>query len=560
MSAVAQPIFTPEDVRRARTAAAARQTSVVGALEEAAGLAAPEFAARLATSFGYPLASIDDLYRWEPAFDRLPFAEALKAQALLFRDEAGALRLVIGDPFDAARLAWAEERVAAPFEPCLAHHADIAAFLSRHEEGASAMASVLHEAGGAARLDAGVEDLSFKAISEDASPVVRLARSTLYDALKTGASDIHLETDAAGLTIKYRIDGVLNTVGTLAGLELAEQVISRVKVVAELDIAERRVPQDGRFKVSARGREIDVRVSIMPSIFGEDAVLRILDKQALADEVRGLTLDSLGFDEADRTLVRRLASEPYGMLLVTGPTGSGKTTTLYATISEINHGRDKIVTIEDPVEYRLPGVLQIPVNEKKGLTFVRGLRSILRHDPDRIMVGEIRDAETAQIAIQAALTGHLVFTTVHANNVLDVLGRFTHMEVDPYSFVSALNGVVAQRLVRVNCPHCAVEDRPAEALLRESGLDPARVAGFDFRSGRGCGQCRGTGYKGRRAIAEIMTLTDELREMIVAREPIRALKDRARANGTRFLRDSALALVRAGVTNLQEINRVTFVA
>jgi general secretion pathway protein E len=542
MSAVAELIFTPEDVRRARAAAAARQTSVVGALEEAAGLAAPEFAARLATSFGYPLASIDDLYRWEPAFDLLPFAEALKTQAVLFRDEAGALRLVVGDPFDAARLAWAEERVAAQFEPCLAHHADLAAFLSRHEEGASAMASVLPEAGGAARLDAGVEDLSFKAISEDASPVVRLARSTLYDALKTGASDIHLETDAAGLTIKYRIDGVLNTVGTLAGLELAEQVISRVKVVAEL------------------GREIDVRVSIMPSIFGEDAVLRILDKQALADEVRGLTLDSLGFDEADRTLVRRLASEPYGMLLVTGPTGSGKTTTLYATITEINHGRDKIVTIEDPVEYRLPGVLQIPVNEKKGLTFARGLRSILRHDPDRIMVGEIRDAETAQIAIQAALTGHLVFTTVHANNVFDVLGRFTHMEVDPYSFVSALNGVVAQRLVRVSCPHCAVEDRPTEALLRESGLDPARVAGFDFRSGRGCGQCRGTGYKGRRAIAEIMTLTDELREMIVAREPIRALKDKARANGTRFLRDSALALVRAGVTNLQEINRVTFVA
>jgi general secretion pathway protein E len=560
MSAVAETIFTPEEVRSARAAAAARQTSVVGALEEAAGLAPPEFAARLATSFGYPLATIDDLYRWEPAFDLVPFAEALKAQAVLFRDAAGTLRLVIGDPFDAARLAWAEDRVAAPFEPCLAHHADLAAFLSRHEENVSAMASVLPEAGGVARLDVGAEDLSFKAIAADASPVVKLARSTLYDALKVGASDIHLETDAAGLTIKYRIDGVLNTVGTLRGLDLAEQVLSRVKVVAELDIAERRVPQDGRFKVSVRGREIDIRVSIMPSIFGEDAVLRILDKQALADEVRGLTLDSLGFDDADRTVVRRLANEPYGMLLVTGPTGSGKTTTLYATISEINHGRDKIVTIEDPVEYRLPGVLQIPVNEKKGLTFARGLRSILRHDPDRIMVGEIRDAETAQIAIQAALTGHLVFTTVHANNVFDVLGRFTHMEVDPYSFVSALNGVVAQRLVRVNCPHCAVEDRPAERLLVESGLDPAKTAGFEFRTGRGCGQCRGTGYRGRRAIAEIMILTDELREMIVAREPIRALKDRVRANGTRFLRDSALALVRAGVTNLQEINRVTFVA
>jgi general secretion pathway protein E len=309
-----------------------------------------------------------------------------------------------------------------------------------------------------------------------------------------------------------------------------------------------------------RDREIDVRVSIMPSIFGEDAVLRILDKRALADDVRGLTLDSLGFDEADRTLVRRLAGEPYGMLLVTGPTGSGKTTTLYATISEINHGRDKIVTIEDPVEYRLPGVLQIPVNDKKGLTFARGLRSILRHDPDRIMVGEIRDPETAQIAIQAALTGHLVLTTVHANNVFDVLGRFTHMEVDPYSFASALNGVVAQRLVRLNCPHCATPATPSAEELEASGLGRSDVAGWTFRTGRGCGQCRGTGYKGRRAIAEIMMLDDGLREMIVSRAPIRQLKDTARANGTRLLREAATDLVRAGLTDLEEINRVTFVA
>jgi general secretion pathway protein E len=298
----------------------------------------------------------------------------------------------------------------------------------------------------------------------------------------------------------------------------------------------------------------------MPSSFGEDAVLRILDKQALADEVRGLTLDSLGFDEGARVAIRKLASEPYGMLLVTGPTGSGKTTTLYATISEINHGRDKIVTIEDPIEYQLAGVLQIPVNEKKGLTFARGLRSILRHDPDRIMVGEIRDPETAQIAIQAALTGHLVFTTVHANNVFDVLGRFTHMEVDPYSFASALNGVVAQRLVRLNCPHCAAAHKPAVEELEASGLARDAVAGWKFRTGRGCGQCRGTGYKGRQAIAEIMMLDDGLREMIVARAPIRSLKDAARANGTRFLREAAVDLVRAGATDLKEINRVTFVA
>ena len=560
VDAPAGPTFGPEEVRRAREAAATRQIPVVAALEEAAGLEPAAFAARLGVSFGYPLATIDEMYRWRPAFDLVPFAEALKAQAVLFRDDEDALTLVFGDPFDTARLAWAEERVAAPFAVRLAHHADLAAWLARHEETMSAMASVLPEAGAGARLGGAAEDLSFKAIAADASPVVKLARSTLYDALKSAASDIHLETDPSGLNIKYRIDGVLNPIGHLAGLDLAEQVISRVKVMAELDIAERRVPQDGRFKVSVRGREIDIRVSIMPSIFGEDAVLRILDKQQLADQARGLTLDSLGFDEADRAVIRRLATEPYGMLLVTGPTGSGKTTTLYATLSEINHGRDKIVTIEDPVEYQLPGVLQIPVNEKKGLTFARGLRSILRHDPDRILVGEIRDGETAQIAIQAALTGHLVFTTVHANNVFDVLGRFTHMQVDPYSFVAALNGVVAQRLVRINCPHCAVADRPPAALLAESGLDPAEAAQFDFRAGRGCGQCRGTGYRGRRAIAEILLLTDELREMIVAREPIRRLKDTARRSGTRFLRESAVALVRRGVTTLQEINRVTFVA
>ncbi len=552
--------FDPDTIAQARSRAAARGTSLVAALEELAAEAPEAFLERLAATFAYPAASNAHLHRWEPAFDLLPFAEALKAQAVLFRDDAGGLRLVFGDPFDAAKTAWGDERVAQDFSWTLAHHADIAAWLTRQEESLSTMESALASAAGGARGATGVEDLSFKSITEDTSPVVKVARSTLYDALRSGASDIHLETLPNGLAIKYRIDGVLNTIGTLEGAELAEQMISRIKVVAELDIAERRVPQDGRFKVSARGREIDIRVSIMPSSFGEDAVLRILDKQALADEVKGLTLDSLGFDEGARAAIRKLAAEPYGMLLVTGPTGSGKTTTLYATISEINHGRDKIVTIEDPIEYQLAGVLQIPVNEKKGLTFARGLRSILRHDPDRIMVGEIRDPETAQIAIQAALTGHLVFTTVHANNVFDVLGRFTHMEVDPYSFASALNGVVAQRLVRLNCPHCAVAHKPAGEELEASALTRDAVAGWKFRSGRGCGQCRGTGYKGRRAIAETMLLDDGLREMIVARTPIRQLKDAARANGTRFLREAAVDLVRAGVTDLKEINRVTFVA
>ena len=383
--------------------------------------------------------------------------------------------------------------------------------------------------------------------------------STVYDALKIGASDIHLETGPTGLHIKYRIDGVLTSVSSVTGLTLAEQVISRVKVMSELDIAERRVPQDGRFKVTVRGHEVDFRVSIMPSIFGEDAVLRILDKQTLTDQLKGLSLAYLGFDPESISLMRRLASVPYGMFLVTGPTGSGKTTTLYAAISEINNGHDKIITIEDPVEYQLPGVVQIPVNEKKGLTFERGLRSILRHDPDKIMVGEIRDPETAQIAVQSALTGHLVFTTVHANNVFDVLGRFTHMGVDPYSFVSALNGVMAQRLVRVNCPHCSTEYKPDTQLLADSGIRQHEADAMTFRNGQGCGQCRGTGYKGRKAIGEILVMTDQIRELIISRTPTRLIREEAQRNGTRFLREIAVDMVRRGETTLQEINRVTFV-
>jgi general secretion pathway protein E len=463
----------------------------------------------------------------------------------------------MGDPFDCDLQAWAEQRVPARFRWCLAHSADVAAYLARHEESLRAMDGLLPsgERDAGARSDAA--DLSFKSISEDTSPVVKLVHSTVYDALKAGVSDIHLESTPGGLAIRYRIDGVLTVVGSLAGLELAEQVISRIKIMSELDIAERRIPQDGRFKVSVHGREIDFRVSIMPSIFGEDAVLRILDKQTLSDQIKGLRLDYLGFDERTLARLRRLSSEAYGMLLVTGPTGSGKTTTLYAALTEINHGQDKIVTIEDPVEYQLPGVLQIPVNEKKGLTFARGLRSILRHDPDKIMVGEIRDSETAQIAVQSALTGHLVFTTVHANNVFDVIGRFIHMGVDPYSFVSAMNGIMAQRLLRVSCPHCAEADQPDAHLLVESGISADQAQHMTFRAGRGCGHCRGTGFKGRRAIGEILYLNDEIREAIIARQPIRVIREAARRNGTRFLRELALEMVGRGETTLKEINRVT---
>ena len=352
----------------------------------------------------------------------------------------------------------------------------------------------------------------------------------------------------------------MNSVGGLQGMDNADQAISRVKVMAQLDIAERRTPQDGRFKVVVQGRDVDFRVSIMPSVFGEDAVLRVLDRKALSEEAQGLSLHVLGFDEKIIKQFRRLALEPYGMVLVTGPTGSGKTTSLYAAITEVNTGHDKIITIEDPVEYQLPGVLQIPVNEKKGLTFAKGLRSILRHDPDKIMVGEIRDSETAQIAVQAALTGHLVFTTVHANNVLDVIGRFMHMGVDPYNFVSAMNGIMAQRLIRSICPHCAEDFYPDDQLLADSGISKEMAAGMKFKDAKGCGHCRGTGYRGRKAVAELLILNDELREMIVAREPIRKLKEAAKRSGMRTIREAALEAVGNGLTTLQEINRVTFVA
>ena len=529
---------------------------LVEALEEVSGLAANEFVAALGAALRYPVLTMEELYQLVPDFETIGFSEASQRECLAFRDAQGTCVIVFADAFSENLPIWAQGRAPGAARWCLAHHADIAVYLSRYEEGLKALDAAL-PSGAAIGGGARGEELSLVSITESTSPVVKLVHSTLYDALKAEASDIHLETTAAGLTIKYRLDGVLVQIGSVGETAMASQMISRIKVMSELDISERRVPQDGRFRVGLRGRDIDFRVSIMPSIHGEDAVIRILDKQALTDHLRGLRLDYLGFDAQSIAEMRQAFHAPYGMILVTGPTGSGKTTTLYAAISEVNNGQDKIITIEDPVEYQLSGVLQIPVNEKKGLTFARGLRSILRHDPDKIMVGEIRDPETAQIAVQSALTGHLVFTTVHANNVFDVIGRFLNMEVDPYSFVSALNVVLAQRLVRLNCPQCTAPYEPSAELLAESHLSLEDVAGMQFAQGRGCGACRGTGYKGRKAVSEILTLDDEIRELIVSRAPIRHVKEAARRAGTRYLRESALELVRRGETTLQEINRVT---
>jgi len=535
-----------------------QNVSVIQVLEERGGYTPDELMQQLGQLLHMPVLDMKAIHALSPAFDVLSFSEAMMHECVLFRREQDYL-LAVSNPFSTKLRAWAEERFAVAAEWYLVHPADLSAFFAQQEKTMRAMDQVLPSTE-LDKIQSGIEDLSLKSINEGTSQVVRLVHSTLYDAHKSQASDIHLEMTAGALSIKYRIDGVLSSIGVIQGADLAEQVISRIKVMSELDIAERRVPQDGRFKISIQGREIDFRVSIMPSIFGEDAVLRILDRQALSDHIEGLTLNQLGFNQTAIASIRRLSSEPYGMLLVTGPTGSGKTTSLYAAISEVNKGSDKIITIEDPIEYQLPGVLQIPVNEKKGLTFARGLRSILRHDPDKIMVGEIRDSETAQIAIQAALTGHLVFTTVHANNVFDVIGRFSHMGVDPYSFVSALNGIAAQRLVRLLCTHCSVDERPDDKMIEESGIPIDEADQFKFRSGRGCGQCRGSGYRGRNAIAEILILNDEIRELIVAQEPIRRIKEAARNNGTRFLREAALDMVKQGLTSLEEANRVTIVA
>ncbi|MBN2429157.1 MAG: Flp pilus assembly complex ATPase component TadA [Deltaproteobacteria bacterium] len=470
------------------------------------------------------------------------------------------LVIAVSDPTDVSRYDNLEYHLRTSLDIQVASQAEIARLLEQDPEAKG----VLKEASQDLKLqlvketDKGEEILSIDKLTTDSSPIIRLIDSTLFDALEKRASDIHIETSDEGVVIKYRIDGVLYSATDPVDGRFQGPIISRIKVMSELDISERRIPQDGRFKVRLGKKSIDFRVSIMPSIFGEDAVIRILDKQAIASDLKGLTLNSLGFNERDLKNFRRMIREPYGMVLVTGPTGSGKTTTLYAVLSEIHNVQEKIVTIEDPVEYQVRGILQVPVNEKKGLTFARGLRSILRHDPDKIMIGEIRDPETAQIAVQSALTGHLVFSTVHANNVFDVIGRFLHMGLDPYNFVSSLNCVAAQRLVRVICPNCKKAVKYPRQLLQESGLSYEKYREVSFYVGAGCQECHGLGFKGRTAIMELLDMNDEIREMIINREPISRIKKVAQKQGMILLRESALEKVFSGSTSLPEINRVTF--
>ena len=478
--------------------------------------------------------------------------------------EDGSLAIAISDPsqlnvIDEIRLLL-NRRVL----PKVATLAEITDILKKTEQSQR----VLDEAGETFTLDVVHDDdagsdetISIEKLTaeNDTSPIIRLVDTTIFSALQRRASDIHMETRDDSVVIKYRIDGVLQEAMKPIAREQHSTIISRIMVMSELDIAERRVPQDGRFRVRYNGRFIDFRVSIMPSIHGEDAVLRVLDKESMSEQFHKLTLDVVGFAEDDLKKFRQYIAEPYGMVLVTGPTGSGKTTTLYAALNEIKSDEDKIITIEDPVEYQLRGITQIPVNEKKGLTFARGLRSILRHDPDKIMVGEIRDQETAQIAINSALTGHLVFTTVHANNVVDVIGRFLNMGVEPYNFVSSLNCILAQRLVRLICKHCKREIKYTDAQLTDFGLNPTEWKDVPFYEGPGCMECAGTGFHGRTAIHELLDLTDRIRELILERRPSSEIRRAARDEGMHFLRESALAKVRSGITTLKEINKVTFI-
>ena len=518
-------------------------------------------ARKLAERYRVEFVDMDEFRIDQELFRSIPADLMLRYGFVPHRRDGKSLVIVVSDPTDLPMIDELGVVLGTPIKVTVGAPSAIQAMLKKSESSQR----VLEEATEGFQLqvlkdeEAGEDNLTVERLTSDISPIIRLVDSTLFTAIQRRASDIHIETGDDAVHVKYRIDGVLQPAMRPISKQFHSSIISRIKVMAELDIAEKRVPQDGRFKVRTPGKTIDFRVSVMPSVHGEDAVIRILDKESISEQFTELRLEILGFPEQELRRFRKYIREPYGMVLVTGPTGSGKTTTLYAALSEIKTVEDKIITIEDPVEYQLRGITQIPINEKKGLTFARGLRSILRHDPDKIMVGEIRDSETAQIAIQSALTGHLVFTTVHANNVVDVLGRFLNMGVEPYQFVSALNCVLAQRLVRLICSHCKRPVKVDPAALAESKIDPSLAQTHQFYEGAGCIDCGGTGFKGRTGICELLDLSDRIREMILDRRPASEVKKAAHEEGMRFLRESAIEKVLLGQTTLREINKVTFV-
>jgi len=558
---VGQELLTRKEVEKAISRLGSSPGSLGQALVDEGVISDEQLACALAEQQGLPYNLLTH-FRVDPQFYQTVSVELMHRHPFVpLSERDGVLTIAIPDPHNILGLDELELLLNRPLRLVVSPRAAILAALSRSEGSNQALKELEAEYRSVLvkEDERGEEVLSVEKITQDISPVVKLMDTILLSALQRRASDIHIEATGRATQVKFRVDGILLPALEPLDVKLHAPLVSRLKVMSDLDIAERRVPQDGRFRMRLDRKTVDFRVSILPSVFGESVVIRILDREAITAGVSALRLDRLGFNPEDLRRFRRAITEPHGMVLVTGPTGSGKTTTLYAAVSEINSGEDKIITIEDPVEYQLPGVVQIPVNEKKGLTFARGLRSILRHDPDKIMVGEIRDAETAQIAIQSALTGHLVFTTVHANHVFDVIGRFVNMGIEPYNFVSSLNCVLAQRLVRMICPTCREQVRLDRAQAEESGIDYERHGDVPLFQGRGCGECHGTGYRGRQCVTEFLDLTEEIKEMILARRPISEIRYRAMTDGMITLRQSALAKALRGETTLREINRVTFI-
>jgi type II secretory ATPase GspE/PulE/Tfp pilus assembly ATPase PilB-like protein len=548
----------PEDALDPETLIEEPAAPLVSAEERSAEEAA---ARRLADRYRLDFLDMHEFRIDQELFRSIPADLMLRYGFVPYRRDGRWLVIVVSDPTDLPMIDELSVILGTPVRVMVGARSAIEGMLKKSESSQR----VLDEATEEFQIEVlkeeefGDDNLTVERLTSDSSPIIRLVHSTIFTAIQRRASDIHIETQDDAVYVKYRIDGVLQPAMRPIAKRFHSSILSRIKVMAELDIAEKRVPQDGRFRLRVPGKTIDFRVSVMPSVHGEDAVIRILDKQSMSEQFTELRLDILGFPEQELKRFRKYIREPYGMVLVTGPTGSGKTTTLYAALAEIRTIEDKIITIEDPVEYQLKGITQIPINEKKGLTFARGLRSILRHDPDKVMVGEIRDPETAQIAIQSALTGHLVFTTVHANNVFDVLGRFLNMGVEPYQFISALNCVMAQRLVRKICSACKQPITYDAALITESAIDPRLLAGHTLYEGIGCIECGGTGFKGRMAICELLDLTDHIREIILEKRPISEVKRAAKEQGMRLLRESAVERVLEGTTTLREINKVTFV-
>jgi type IV pilus assembly protein PilB len=559
---VEQNLLSREEINVALKRLSSPPRSVGQALVKEGLITEDQLAQALAEQCGLPYEALDD-FRVNPEFYQTVSAELMQRHPFvpLRQDQDGTLIVAVPDPHNLSALDELELLLGRPLRLHVSSRDAIMTALARSEGSSQALKELEaeHRSVLVKEDERGEEVLSVEKISKDQSPVVKLLDTILLSALQKRASDIHIEAADRGVLVKVRIDGILIPALEPLDMRLHAPLISRLKVMSELDIAERRIPQDGRFRLRIDRKTVDFRVSILPSVFGEAVVIRILDREAITTGVTELRLDRLGFNPHDLHRFRRAIAEPYGMVLVTGPTGSGKTTSLYAAISESNTFDEKMITIEDPVEYQLPGVVQIPVNEKKGLTFARGLRSILRHDPDKIMVGEIRDSETAQIAIQSALTGHLVFTTVHANNAFDVIGRFVNMGIDPYNFVASLNCILAQRLVRTICTKCREKVALDENLVRESGLEPQECRDWVFYQGLGCEMCLETGYHGRECITEFLDLTDTIKEMILDKRPPSEIRKRALSEGMTTLRQAALQKVQQGVTTLKEINRVTFI-